>query len=75
MLFKTEQRGILKMVYIATTVIDIFKLCAHESVEVPAEVFFFCDQAPPTQASNTVKFNMVDRVQFLHLAASEVLVK
>jgi hypothetical protein len=49
----------------ATTVIDIFKLSARESVKIPAEVFFAIKYH--TQASDAVKFNMADRVQSLNL--------
>ncbi len=69
MLFKTWQRGSLKICIHGNNGHYIFKLSAHESVKVPAEVFF-CNQVPYS-ASDAVKFNMADQVQFLHLAASE----
>ena len=45
MLFKTWQRGSLKICIHGNNGHYIFKLSAHESVKVPAEVFF-CNQVP-----------------------------
>ena len=60
MLFKTWQRGSLKICTHGNNGIDIFKLGARESMKILAEVFFAIKYH--TQASDAVKFNMADRL-------------